>query len=136
MRVPVDATAIAIARREVARVAREHGMETDRIDDLVVAVSEACTNAIEAQERANVTTPVEVTCRIQDSMLDIVVRDRGRGFALDAIRPRPPLAHPGHLDVERGWGIQLMRALVDDVSFHRSGEGTAVVLRCHLPASR
>ena len=132
LRLPVEPTAIAVARRAVARAARDAGLDADRSDDLVVAVSEACTNALEAQQRAAVLTPIEVSCRMVHSTLEVVVLDRGNGFHPESIAPRPPLAHPGHLDVERGWGIQLMRSLVDELDFVSTDDGTAVILRCHL----
>ena len=132
LHLPVAPTAIGVARRAATRAAREAGLGPDRSDDLVVAVSEACTNALEAQQRAGVTTPIEVSCRIVRRTLEVVVLDRGHGFAPESIAPRPPLAHPGHLDVERGWGIQLMRSLVDELEFVGTDDGTAVVLRCHV----
>jgi serine/threonine-protein kinase RsbW len=132
LHLPVDPTAIAVARRAATRAARAAGLDADRSDDLVVAVSEACTNALEAQQRAGVTTPIEVSCRIVRGALEVVVVDRGLGFAPESLAPRPPLADPGHLDVERGWGIQLMRSLVDELEFVGVDAGTAVVLRCRL----
>jgi serine/threonine-protein kinase RsbW len=132
---PVHPSAIASARREVARRAMEAGIGIDRIDDLVVAVSEACTNALEAQQRAGVTSPIELAVVVTDDVLEVRVQDAGRGFAPDAIPPRPPRADPHHLDVERGWGIQLMRELVDELVFDFTS-GTAVCLRMRLRPNR
>jgi serine/threonine-protein kinase RsbW len=132
VQVPVHPVAIAAARRSIARAARQAGLGVDRIDDLVVAASEACTNALEAQARAGVQTPIEVTCRVLDGVFEVEIRDHGSGFQPDSIPPRPPLQDPGHLDVERGWGIQLMRALVDDVTYDFTGAGTGVLLRARL----
>ena len=132
LHLPIEPTAIAVARQAAASAARDAGLGPDRTDDLVVAVSEACTNALEAQQRAGVMTPLEISCRVVAATLEVVVLDRGAGFAPEAIAPRPPLSHPGHLDVERGWGIQLMRSLVDELAFVGTDDGTAVVLRCHL----
>ena len=135
LHLPVEPAAVGRARRAALTAARAAGLDPDRSDDLVVAVSEACTNALEAQQRAGVTTPIEITCVIDERTLEVVVLDRGLGFAPESIAPRPPLDHPGHLDVERGWGIQLMRSLVDELDFVGTDDGTAVVLRCHLRRS-
>jgi serine/threonine-protein kinase RsbW len=129
---PVHPSAIASARRAVAEAAERAGIGTDRIDDLVVAVSEACTNALEAQQRAGTTTPVAVTIQVTNDVLEIRVQDAGSGFAPDELPARPPQADPRHLDVERGWGIQLMRELVDDLAFDFTGAGTAVCLRMRV----
>lgn len=120
------------ARDTVRRSAERAGLAVDRIDDLVVAVSEACTNAMEAQLRAGVTAPLVVTCSVRAKFFEVRVRDRGSGFSPDALSPRPPLSDPGHLEVERGWGIQLMQQLVDDLVFDVTGAGTCVRLRMSL----
>jgi serine/threonine-protein kinase RsbW len=130
---PVHPTAVARARREIARAAAAAGLGRDRVDDLVVAVSEACTNALEAQLRAEVTTPIEVRHRTIDGAFEVSVVDHGRGFRPDAIPTRPPHADPRHLDVERGWGIQLMRSLVDELVYSFTGSSTVLLLRCRLP---
>ncbi|MEN3271765.1 MAG: serine/threonine-protein kinase RsbW, partial [Actinomycetota bacterium] len=99
LHLPIEPRAIAVARQAAASAARDAGLGADRTDDLDVAVSEACTNALEAQQRAGVRTPIEISCRVVATTLEVVVLDRGAGFAPEAIAPRPPLAHPGHLDV-------------------------------------
>ena len=129
---PVEPTAIGVARQAAASAARDAGLSADRTDDLVVAVSEACTNALEAQLRGGVHQPIEVTCSVTGSMFEVQVSDRGDGFDPAALPPRPPLTDPRHLDIERGWGIQLMRQLVDDLVFDLTGEGMRVRLRMSL----
>ena len=127
--IPVRPDAIVRARETVRRAAADAGISRDRIDDLVVAVSEACTNALEAQLRAGARNPIEVTCEASVSVFEVQVRDRGDGFDPSLLPARPPLTDPRHLDVERGWGIQLMRQLVDDLVFDLTGEGMCVRLR-------
>lgn len=124
---------VAHARAAVESAAVRAALDRDRVDDLVVAVSEACTNAIEAQLRIGELSPVELTCTVDDGMLEVRVRDRGAGFEPAELRPRPPLHDPGHLDIERGWGIQLMQALVDELVFDLTEQGTCVLLRMSLP---
>jgi serine/threonine-protein kinase RsbW len=117
------------ARADVTTAATEAALPPDRIDDLVIAVSEAVTNAIESHLRADVSEPIEVTCRSADGVFEVAVADRGGGFEPGALAVRPPLESPNHLDVERGWGVQLMRALVDELVFDSSSSGTCVWLR-------
>lgn len=116
----------------MTRAAAAATLAADRIDDLVIAVSEAVTNALEAQQRAGVSSPIEVTCAHTETWFEVEVRDCGDGFEPGELRPRPPVDDPGHLDVERGWGIHLMRTLVDDLVFDVTGPGTAVRLRVAL----
>lgn len=130
--IPVRPEFVARARATVESAATRASLEPDRVDDLVVAVSEACTNAIEAQLRIGELSPIELTCAIDDEILEVRVSDRGAGFAPSDLRPRPPLHDPGHLEIERGWGIQLMRALVDELVFDLTEQGTCVLLRMSL----
>ena len=121
--------AVVRARDTVRRAALQAGLAGERIDDLVVAVSEACTNAMEAQLRAGSTSPIEVTCTADGATFEVQVHDHGDGFEPSTVARRPPLPDPHHLDVERGWGIELMRSLVDELVFDVTGRGMCVRLR-------
>jgi serine/threonine-protein kinase RsbW len=130
--IAVRPDAVVRARDAVRRAATEAGLGADRVDDLVVAVSEACTNALEAQLRAHTSFPIDVVCEVTGATFEVQVRDHGEGFEPESLAPRPPVADPHHLDVERGWGIQLMRALVDELVFDVTGSGMCVRLRVSL----
>lgn len=130
--IPVRPDAVIRARDTVRRAAALAGVPADRIDHLVVAVSEACTNAMEAELRAGTTSPIEVTCTVDGTIFEVQVRDRGDGFEPASLPPRPPPPDPRHLDVERGWGIELMRQLVDELVFDVTGTGMCVRLRMSL----
>lgn len=132
IRIPVRADAIVRARQAVRDAATDAGLRGDRIDNLVVAVSEAFTNAMEAQFRAHTSAPIDVVCEMTGSTLEVQVRDHGDGFEPESLPPRPPVTDPHHLDVERGWGIQLMRSLVDELVFDMTGSGMCVRLRMSL----
>jgi anti-sigma regulatory factor (Ser/Thr protein kinase) len=73
-----------------------------------------------------------VSSRVLRGWLEVFVVDHGTGFDPESLPVRPPRTDPHHLDVERGWGIQLMRALVDELVYVSDEEGTALVLRCRL----
>ncbi len=119
---------LRLARQVTASVAASAGLDAEQRDSLAVAVSEACTNALEAHLQARRSEPVGVQWRPLPDGLEVTVEDRGGGFDPDALAPRPPSDHPGHLDVERGWGLSLMRALVDELAIERTPHGTRVRL--------
>lgn len=110
-------SSLATSRRELA---------DDRVDDLKLAVSEACTNAIDAHGDA--ADRVVVRWSESDDRLEIAVDDRGPGFDPDALPAHPPVTDPERLNFERGLGIPLIRSLVDEVSFVTSTKGTTVSL--------
>ena len=108
-------------------------MSNDCVDNLVIAVSEAVTNAIEAQLAAGNPDDVEVRCRVTDTSFVIEVEDRaGPGFNAANVPVRPPLGDPRHLDIERGWGIQLMRQLVDRLEYFAGPAGSIARLEVGL----
>ena len=120
----------------------------DRIDDLRLAVSEVCTNAIEAHVRATrdrrPSSPgdpagaddrpeqldhadqIVIRCRLSDDAVEVEVRDHGLGFDPASLSDHPPVTDPRRLDYERGLGIPLVRILTDEVEFHPTADGTSV----------
>ena len=110
------------------------GLSPARLDDLKIAVTEACSNAIEAQESNWSEGPVIVRCTI--------ARRRGPGGdhrSRRRVRPRrdrdaAAVTDPRRLRHESGMGIALMRTLADEVSFTPSADGTRVSLVVRRPA--
>ncbi|MBJ7452439.1 MAG: ATP-binding protein [Blastococcus sp.] len=90
------------------------GRPSDERDDLVLATCEATTNAIEhAQEPRE--PFFDVTCRVVDGQVVIVVTDHGRW--------RPPTA-----SAHRGRGLAMM-GLLADTTVEPGPHGTTVTLR-------
>lgn len=95
------------------------GLSEARAEDLGTAVSEACLNAIEHGNRGLANAAVVVTVTRCRNELLVEVRDCGRSRPEpDLGLTRPDLAKrvAGHLP-PRGWGVYLMRQLVDAVEF-------------------
>jgi serine/threonine-protein kinase RsbW len=127
--VPSRAEYIAVVRLVVSSLASARRTISDeRIDDLKLAVSEACTNAIEANAAAGGNHPVIVRCYEGTERLEICIADRGPGFDPDQLPEHPPVTDPDRLNFERGLGIPLIRTLVDDVRFESNPDGTVVRL--------
>ena len=127
LEIPARAEFVALARLLVSAMASSDTLlPDDRIDDLKIAVSEACTNAIEAYAGRDAVERVLVRCHAHHDRLVIDIEDRGEGFDPAALPDHPPVTDPDRLKFERGLGIPLIRALVDEVEFSSSGGGTAV----------
>ena len=112
-------SSLATSRREIA---------DDRIDDLKLAVSEACTNAIDAHSHGPTDDRIVVSWVEGDDRLEVAVEDRGPGFDPSSLPEHPPVTDPERLNFERGLGIPLIRSLVDEVDFKTSESGTTVTL--------
>jgi serine/threonine-protein kinase RsbW len=128
LEIPAQPAFVGVARTVVTAVVTSvEGIPDERLEDLRIAVSEACTNAVEAHQGDEVVQRVVLRCLLDDEVLEVRIEDSGGGFALGDLDERS-LADPELLAAERGWGIQLIRALVDDVVFDANGDGTAVRL--------
>ncbi len=129
LEIPARAEFVALARLVVsAMAASDSALADERIDDLKLAVSEACTNAIEAHDAAGSTERVLVRCTAGQDVLEVCVEDRGHGFDPAVLPDHPPVTDPDRLKFERGLGIPLIRALVDEVVISSSTDGTEVRL--------
>jgi serine/threonine-protein kinase RsbW len=126
--VPSRTEYIAVVRLVVASlVSARRSVAAERIDDLKLAVSEACTNAMEANLEAPVVDP-RVAVRVWEApeRLEICIVDSGKGFDPEELPAHPPVTDPERLNFERGLGIPLIRSLVDAVRFDSGPDGTTV----------
>jgi len=104
-----------------------------RIDDIRLAVSEATTNAIEAQISDGCFDPIRVRCALVDGQVIIDVLDKGVGFDPTDLVPHPPVTDPQRLEFERGLGIPLMRRLMDEHEISPTSSGTSVRMVVYTP---
>jgi len=114
---------IAIARCAIRDFARLHGFGAADLYDVELAVGEALNNAAEHgnKERGH----VEVTCSFDAGRLVIEVLDDGGGFAPEKV------AKPKHSSdpAVRGFGLYLMRMLMDEVSHSNGGRKVTLTKR-------
>ena len=130
--IPARAEYVALARLVVSSLASSRrDLPDDRIDDLKVAVSEACTNAIEAHRTSGRSANVTVACIEHDDRLVVTISDQGAGFDPGSLPEHPPVTDPERLNFERGLGIPLIRTLVDDVEIESGSSGTEIRLVMH-----
>jgi anti-sigma regulatory factor (Ser/Thr protein kinase) len=115
-----EPAAPSIVRRSVREWLETLEWPAPGIDDVVIAVNEACTNAVEhAYPPGNpgyVTIDGSHTQVGNEREVTLVVRDRGRW------RPAPAVAG------FRGHGITVMRGCMRTVNIERSPRGTTLTL--------
>jgi anti-sigma regulatory factor (Ser/Thr protein kinase)/GAF domain-containing protein len=117
LRLPADPRVLAETRRILRRWLRSHGANDQDTLEITLAVSEACTNAI---EHAYSPGPArfEVEARVVAGVAQITVRDSGRWRS-----PR---------GTNRGRGLRIIEAAMDETSVDASPSGTAIVMRRKL----
>ena len=128
---------LALVRRVVSTAAAAGDELPDRrIDDLSLAVSEACANAIDAQRAIGEVAPVTIHIELGDGAVAVTVTDHAGGFSPEALDPLPSVEDPGRLRHEHGLGLPLIRSLSESVSFEPTVEGTAVRIVVRVPEDR
>ncbi len=112
---PRDARYVGVMREVAGCVLTELHAPEDAVDDVQLAVSEACANAV---RHAVGTAEYSVRLEVGDDRCEVMIVDVGPGFT-------PPVEadDDGLLDMdsESGRGLTLIRALVDDLHFDRDG---------------
>ncbi|WCO66496.1 ATP-binding protein [Iamia majanohamensis] len=136
LRVPAEPEYLALVRMVVAGTARiDPLLDDERVDDLRVIVSEACTNAIEASaRRGEDASTIEVQVRLTPSRVEVVIDDVGGGFDPDQLDVLPPVTDPARMRIERGLGIPLIRALSDEAEIRSGPDGTRVRVALYAAA--
>ena len=119
-----------------AATAFDPPLPEERVYDLRLAVTEACSNAVKVHRLEAMEDPVVVSCHVEGDRLYVAVRDRGPGFDPDALEPLPDPEDPKRLDHEHGLGVPLIKELADDVYFSDAPDGTIVWIAVQRPAGR
>ncbi len=122
---PRDEFSVPIARNVLKNSLDVLGVRATVIHDIELALTEACTNVL---DHAADSDEYEVSAGVDGTACVLEVIDRGAGF--DGSEKGLVDAEP---TAEDGRGIQLMRALVDKVTFtSRPQVGTVVHLEKEL----
>jgi PAS domain S-box-containing protein len=137
------------ARERIRDYLTAHCADPTTVNDIVLAVEEACTNAIRHSGSGE---DIDVQLRFSGDELRVSIKDEGRGFDVESFdshkRPDPLLDH--------GRGLYLISRLCDELRLRRDGglevdmvkraarssagapafEGTAVIGQRHLAGER
>src|SRR5688500_11722659 len=128
---------VRTARLVVVAAARRAGMDDELVDELRLALGEACSRAVGLHARHAPGTPVKVTVRDDPGGLIVTVTDVG-----PAAGPVPDDLVGGLLDggeaadelVDPDVALAVVVGLVDSVEVEPSNAGTTVTMRWPLPA--
>jgi serine/threonine-protein kinase RsbW len=116
---PSTADSVPMVRHALRGMLEDGGADTAAAADVLLAVTEACTNAVLHAGAQAVDMEVEA-CWLEDG-LEVVVRDRGQGFT-------PRVDSPG-----LGLGLPVIAALTHRMELRETpGGGTEVVMDFRL----
>lgn len=116
---PRDTATVPLIRHVVTAILTEFGVTAECIGDVQLAITEACSNVV---EHAGGDDEYELTISISPDRCEMRVVDQGHGFDFESLAGRD-----GDLESERGRGIAVMQAVVDQVRFESVPERGTVV---------
>ena len=123
---PSSAEYVMLARLVAGQVGRLAGFEPEDVYDLKLAVTEAVTNVI----RHAAVASYEVEYRVLPRAVEVTVTDAGGGFRVAELTGEP--------DEQGGFGLTVIRNLVDALVLDSKGDGTRMrmVRRASEPGDR
>ncbi len=122
LRIPSKPEWVAVARLAVAAIANRLPFSVEEIEDLKLAIAEACTMCIQHGPGSQT---IDITCEATTAQLRVEVRDGRYRMLDDASAKRPAV-----VAVEgEGLGIFLIQALMDDLTYSLDPQlGTELVM--------
>jgi len=127
---------VRTARLVGVAAARRAGLEPDLVDELRLAVGEACSRAVGLHARHAQGQPVRITVSDDPGGLTITVTDQGPAAGPASDDPAGDLlgSHDVEDDVvDPDVALAVLSGLVDDYSVEAGPGGTTVTLRWPLP---
>ncbi len=125
--IPIADESELIAVHAVEEVARRSAFPTKAINQIKTALVEACINA--GEHSLSPDGKIHLKLASFEDRLVLTVSNRGLRLA-DKISPTSP--EPAS-DTRRGWGLGLMRNLMDEVRVDTVDDGTRIVMTKLLP---
>lgn len=111
----------------VAQAARMAGFDSAAVDDIQLAVCEACSNIIRHGYRKEGAGDIACTCSMHTEAFQVILRDQAMPFNLLAAPVRAPVEQTQQF-IPGGWGIFLIRHFMHEVRYHQETEATNVLV--------
>lgn len=126
---PMVADMEIAATKTVTSLAEFMHMSPDKIDEVRLAVVEACINAFEhsSAQDGMVHLTFAVLGDQEPERLQITVQDSGKGFDPASLE-KPSIEAKLKSDRKRGWGLKIIEGLMDEVTITSGRSGTTVIM--------
>jgi serine/threonine-protein kinase RsbW len=133
LEIPAHAEYVDLIRLCLYGIASKMGFSIEAIDDMKVAATEACNNAVLHANTQGELSKINVVFIMNDTSLSIRVKDNGHSFNYtEAIAKESSLHNKEISELPTGGlGLYLMQALMDEVTIHTEN-GTEVILTKHM----
>jgi len=113
------------AVRVASGLAQLMSFTEEDIDEIKLALIEACLNAFEHSESRD--GKVNIRFIMKGDELELKIIDRGVGFKVDKVK-KPDIRDALKCKRKRGWGLEIIKNLMDKVEIESSDKGTTVTM--------
>ncbi len=131
MSIPVAPEMEIVATAQAAALGEYLGLSRDKIDEVKLALVEACINAFEhahcRDEQLHLTFRLGREPKGRE-WLEVEVLDKGKGFDQSGVE-EPSLEKTFVSHRKRGWGLQIIKSLMDEVDISSGEWGTRILMR-------
>ncbi len=117
--ISMDGDTEMVAAREMEDLARRNGVPQKAINQVKTALVEACINA--AEHSLSPDRKIDLRFAVGNGRIEVAVTNRG-------LRLADSQAVAEDENARRGWGLKLMRSLMDDVRIEPTDDGTRIVM--------
>ncbi|RDU34831.1 anti-sigma B factor RsbW [Neobacillus piezotolerans] len=134
MRIPAKPEYVGVIRLTLSGIASRMGFSYDDLEDLKIATSEACTNAVQHAYKNKDHGEVIVGFGLYADRLEVMVADNGQSFDFESARQglgRYEDNDSVEFLREGGLGLYLIETLMDEVRIHHK-EGVTVFMTKYL----
>ena len=122
MKFPAKPEYIGIIRLTISGIASRMGFSYDDIEDLKIATSEACTNAVQHAYKDQEDGEITIGFGLYENRLELVVSDSGESCNFEEVRQGlGPYGKEEQIEFlrEGGLGLYLIETLMDKVKIHQ-----------------
>lgn len=125
LKLPIIENMELVATQTAEVVSKHMQLDNEKTSEISMALIEACINAFEHSETKS---EVFIHFIISDESLIIKVIDKGKGFDSSKISIPNIDNKVGSDEKKRGWGIMLIKELMDSVNYESNEEGTTLTM--------
>jgi serine/threonine-protein kinase RsbW len=125
LKLPILPNMELIATQTADIIANHMHLSEEQSGEISMALIEACINAFEHSKSEN---SIYIHFIIEENSMVIKVIDQGIGFDKSKVEIPKIENKIGNDERKRGWGLQLIQALMDSVEFESTNAGTTITM--------
>ena len=122
MTVPAKPEYVGVIRLSVSGIANRLGYTYDDIEDIKIAIAEACTNVVNhAYQEGEMENNMHLSFTVHEDRLELIVADQGGAIDLQKLKEeKAPIDGEQAIEElkEGGLGLFLIETLMDQVDIH------------------